>query len=521
MRFLFAAYCFGNAHGHALVGVYKRALRVALELARRGHDVVFVCPGRENFSDDTTAEAERRLRFVDFDHRHPTPEGAAANRREFTARLRALSPDVVVIGEAPLEGFLLEATLSAIEAGAPVAVLDNAYGPPLVRFFWEQWQTMFDGMVLTGPRSFWRGDAPPQVAQIPPFIQPDAAAAGDLVRRELGLSGETLITVLAYDLNVQALALSILRGLDLPAAEAVFLTHEVETCRRQVATLPAEVRARVRVLPPQPDRLHFGLLQLASLAIGKCAFMQVTECLSLRTPIVGYEFAGQFSLRMLPPVCRRFSHSTRATAASAATLEAARRLLAVPPEEMRAVHDGSLGAAGRAADFLESLPGAPRRRVGDAAEATVRRHYDRGARRAPAAAPAAHDGRPLTGELVRSALAEIHPGAEIAPHELRFGRIRKIDGGREEVLAATARYTAGGGDGFQRLWVRVFRSADGLERAVRRARAPGSERRLLLVRPERRFLIEEDRGEALLPTLGETTGSTAAAPGSAAGEAVR
>ena len=501
MRFLFVAYCFGNDQGHALVGVYKRGLRIALELARRGHEVFFACPGRENFHDETTAEAERRLEFVDLDARHPTPEAAAESGRELTSRIGALRPDVVVVGEAPLEGFLLEATLAAIEAEVPVAVVDNAYNPTLVRLFWEQWQTMFDGIVLTGPRSFWRRGAPPQVLQIPPFIQPDAGAARDLVCRDLGLDGDRLVTVLAYDRNVQALALSIVRGLDDPAAEAVFLTHEVEACRRRVEGLPPEVRHRVRVLPPQPDGLHFGLLQLSRLVVGKCAFMQVTECLSLHTPIVGFAFAGQFSLAMLPAVCRRFSHSTSETTASAETLAAARRLIEVPPEEMRAVHDGSLGAAERAAEFLEALPARPRSTVGDAAERTLRRYYDRVAPRAGAAAIAARGRRRLADELIRATLAEDHPHAEIAPRELRFGPIRHIRAGEEQILAATARYTAEGAPGFERWWVRIFRSPEGLERGVRLARAAGTERRLRLVRPEQRFLVEEDRGEALLPTL--------------------
>jgi peptidoglycan/xylan/chitin deacetylase (PgdA/CDA1 family) len=509
MRFLYVAYCFGNAQGHALVGVYKRGLRVALALARRGHDVIFVCPGRENFHDDTTAEATRRLRFVDFDYRHPTPQAAARNRREFTSRLRALAPDVVVIGEAPLEGFLLEAALGAIEAEIPVAVVDNAYSPSLVQVFWEQWQTMFDGIVVTGPRSFWRPDAPPQVLQIPPFIAPDAAAAGELVRG-LGLGGERLVTVLAYDRNVQALALSVARGLDGPAADFVFLTHEVEDCRRQVEALPAEVRRRVRVLPPQPDGLHFGLLQLARLAIGKCAFMQVTECLSLHTPIVGYEFAGQFSLRMLPPVCRRFSHSTRQTVAGAETLAVARHLLDVPPDEMRSVHDGSLGAAEKAAGFLEALPGAPRERVGEAAEATLRRYVEGISPWGAAAEPAAPNGHRLTDDLIRSAVAAARPGVEVEPGELRFGRIRDDRARLEEVLAATARYSAGGAPQLERWWVRVFRSDERLEQSARRARDPGSERRLRLVRREQLFLVEEDRGEALLPTLDELAREAAA-----------
>ena len=503
MRFLFVTYCFGNAKGHALVGVYKRGLRIALELARRGHEVAFVCPGRENFTDETTVAAGRLLKFVDFEFRHPTPEAAIWNRREFTSGIRAFRPDAVVIGEAPLEGFLLEATLSTVELGIPIAVVDNAYNPTLVKLFWELWQTMFDGIVLTAPRSFWHGEAPRHVLQIPPFIQPDAAAARDLVTRELGLRGERLVTVLAYDLNVQALALSILRGLECPATEAVFLTHEIEACRRQVESLPPELRDRVRVLPPQPDGLHFGLLQLSRLVIGKCAFMQVSECLSLHTPILGFAFPGQFALRWVPAVCRQFSHSTTETAASAETLAAARRLIEVQPEAMRTVHDGTLGAAEQAADFLESLPGAPRGNVGEACERALRRHYERTA--SPRAA-AGWGRRRLTDEVFRSALARVHPEAEIAVREVRFGHIRALGRGEENIFAATASYTADGARRFRRLWLRLFSSPQGLEHSVRQARSPGSERRLCLVRPEQRFLIEEDRGEALLPTLDSSIG---------------
>jgi hypothetical protein len=508
MRFLFVTYCFGNAQGHALVGVYKRGLRIALELAGRGHEVAFLCPGRENFHDETTAAAERLLRFVDIEFRNPTTEAAVWNRRQFTACIRAVRPDVVVIGEAPLSGLLLEATLSAVEAGIPIAVVDNAYNPTLAKLFSEQWQTMFDGIVLTGPRSFWYGEAPRNVLQIPPFIQPDSASARSLVTGELGLRGERLVTVLAYDLNVQALALSILRGLGSPAVEAVFLTHEIESCRRQIEGLPVELRDRVRVLPPQPDGLHFGLLQLSRLVVGKCAFMQLSECLSLHTPIIGYAFVHQFSLRMVPAVCRQFSYSTFETAASAETLAAARRLIEVQPEAMRAVHDGTLGAAERAADFLELLP-RDRGNAGDACEQVLRQYYEH--TDSPTRVARVWGRRRLTHEVIRSALARGHAEAEIAVREVRFCPIRRLGrtlGQGEEIFAAAASYTADGAQRFRRLWIRRFNTLHGLQQSVEQARFPGSNRRLCLVRTEQRFLIEEDRGEALLPTLESTAGGS-------------
>jgi hypothetical protein len=91
---------------------------------------------------------------------------------------------------------------------------------------------------------------------------------------------------------------------------------------------------------------------------------------------------------------------------------------------------------------------------------------------------------------------------------VRFGLIRRLEQG-EEICAATVSYTADGTQRFRRLWLRLFSSPQGLQHSVRLARAPGSERRLYLVRPEQRFLIEENRGETLLPTLDSSIGRPA------------
>src|SRR4051812_9033634 len=192
MKFLFVAYCFGNAQGQALIGVYKRGLRVALALEGRGHTVAFFCPGRENFHDALTAQAEERLEFVDFDFDDPVGAAAEANRQRFRAGLTAIAPDVVVIGEAPLSGPLLEATLSSVELGIPVVVLDNAYQPGLVDLFCRTHAPLLDGLILTGPTSFYAPDPPAYLAQVPPYIEASAGEARTLLA-ELDLSGERLV----------------------------------------------------------------------------------------------------------------------------------------------------------------------------------------------------------------------------------------------------------------------------------------------------------------------------------------
>ena len=168
LRVLFVTYCFGNAQGQALIGVYKRGLRVALELSGRGHEIAFFCPGRENFHDDITARAEAQMQFVDIPFDEPNAEQADASHRAFREAVAALRPDVVVVGEAPLSGPLLEATLCAVELGVPLVLLDNAYQPGLVDLFCRVHGPVADGIILTGPSSFHSPDAPAYLAQVPP-----------------------------------------------------------------------------------------------------------------------------------------------------------------------------------------------------------------------------------------------------------------------------------------------------------------------------------------------------------------
>src|SRR5215218_10072613 len=115
MRVLFVTYCFGNATGHAQIGVYKRGLRVALELHERGHDVLFDCTGRTTYHDELTAQAEERIRFVDLRLDALHEAGFAPSRARAVQALRECRLDLFVVGEAPQVGTMLEGTLAAVE----------------------------------------------------------------------------------------------------------------------------------------------------------------------------------------------------------------------------------------------------------------------------------------------------------------------------------------------------------------------------------------------------------------------
>ncbi len=476
MKYLFVTYCFGNSQGQALIGVYKRGLRIALELCERGHSIDFFCTGRENYHDQLTALAEARMHFVDFPFDDPAFDVAEQNRRIFLESIGRLDPDVVVIGEAPLAGSLLETTLCAVELGIPVVVLDNAYQPEWVEHFCQVHGPMLDGIILTGVSSFHLPKPPPFLHQVPPYIQVSAAEAQSLLKDELGFSGERLVVVLAYDRNVERLGAALIEKLDSTALEVLFITPESEACRERLATRARLRRVKYNVLKPPREPSLFGLLQLARLAIVKCAFMQVTECLSLRTPLIAYYYPGDFTLDYIPPVCRLFAHATTNTEADDETLYAATKFLALPSDAMNAVHNGQFDAISKAADFIEALPLVPRAET-----------MDDCARLA------------FTPTRVAAALQAQVGCAELQVRQLRGSRLRVLP--QQEIFALTCGYARDGASGFARLWGRRFQSAQALADEAARARATNSGRRLLYESSDECILIEKDVGEAMLPSL--------------------
>lgn len=485
MRVLFVTYCFGAWNGQALIGVYKRGLRVALQLAERGHRVSFFCTGRSAYEDDLTRAAEQRLTFVDLPFAVEAGEAAEGVRRTFLSGIAELAPDLVVVGEAPLAGAMLEGAMCAAELGIPLVILDNAYDPFLVERFCEVYGPGAEGIVLTGPSSFHTLRPRPYLCQVPAYVElpgdGDARLAAELGlaggaggRREdrwEGPDGRRLVTVLAYDEKVEKIGLSLLERLaDLDLA-ALFVARNPERCQERLAALPAAVRRRARVIPVPADAVFFAALRLASLAVCKYGYMQVSECLTLQTPAICVYYEGPRWLAMLPEEAQALTWMTELAEADDGTVAAARRFLALAPDEVRRIHRGDFGAAATTAGFLERLPRSPRPETWSETLAL---------------------GFPEAA--VRAALAACH-GGEVELLRLRSLRLRDLPQGRLHGLLCGWR--RGGETGFTRLWARAFHTAEALAADL----AAAGERRVLFTSAGDCLLIEADLGQGLLPPL--------------------
>ncbi len=297
-----------------------------------------------------------------------------------------------------------------------------------------------------------------------------------MLATQADFTGDQLVTMLAYDYNVECLAISLLEKLDRPDLEVLFLSSDVAGCQQRLSRLPDRLRERVRVVGPPPERVLFGLLQLSRLAVVKCAYNQVVECLSLGTPVIAYYYVGDFTLSYLTPECQAFAHSIPSVEADEKTVSEARRLLNLRPSEITSVHDGEFGAVAKAATFLEALPRAPRQ---DTWQECALRGFTR--------------------ERLEAALATQYPHSALTLQQLRTTRLRVMSD--QEIYSVLCRFEADGQPQFARLWGRVFKTTAGAQAEIARAAQPGTWRKPLYTSAPERILIERDMGIDMLPTI--------------------
>ncbi len=253
---------------------------------------------------------------------------------------------------------MLESTISAVELGIPLAMLDNACSPWRARILVAVHASIFDGIILNGPSSLHPRRPPKYYCAASPYIDGSPEEAEALLNQS-GIRPKRWITVLAYEKNIQQLAVGLLPSLAGHDCASVFVTPSPRDCGKLLSALAPQFAERIIVLPPPSDNLLFGLLKFSSLVIGRCDFTQMSEALALGAPFLGVTNHGCFPVRFPPRRMRRFIHLTGNSECDKATAEATLRLMLTPRNDVLGIHDGRFGAA-TAADFLECLPAAHR-----------------------------------------------------------------------------------------------------------------------------------------------------------------
>ncbi|MGH6744604.1 hypothetical protein, partial [Novosphingobium sp.] len=207
-------------------------------------------------------------------------------------------------------------------------------------------------------------------------------------------------------------------------------------------------------------------LRTSQLAIVKYGFMQVTEALSLRTPVLAVYHDGPRWLRHTPRFCHNFVYVASDADTGPQIAAAAHKLMDTDKEEMKPIHTTVFAAAQEAARFLEKL-------------------YVRGLR--DTTAECAERG--FSQQRVAAALEELEHGGQVSIRSLRCIRVMaSIGTEQKEVFALFCRYTVAGEQRTARLKGTVYYLTGRPRPDPNNSAHP--DRRTLYVSPDRRVVLE-------------------------------
>jgi hypothetical protein len=460
-------YCFNVEGEQRLIGVYKRLVRVGMELVRRGHVVHLNVSGGRNYSDPLIELARRSpgFSFVDLALRLDRPDDAEWNLAVHRDAIMQVRPDVVLVGDVPLAGAILQASIATTQCGVPMVVAENLYAAKTVADRLLGQGSYADGLLLVGPSSHEMRPVPPVVYYAPPFApapeEMDAVAIDEL------LEHEPEIVVLGYDPSVAQLGLQLARALGPAHQPVVVITADAEGVRSFAESISLPPSA-VTTLPPVTENQLFALLRAARLAVVKAGFMQMSECLALGTPVVALRYSD-FEVGWLPTRSQRLVVSARDTTPTWAVVNGARRLLG-SPHDAGEVHEGPLDGTSAAADCVEQVAaGGLRSTTADAARIGI--------------AP----------EIVERALRSWWSPAAVELTMLRCNSIRGFES--LEVFAAVAHARCDGEVRAPALAIWLFDTA--MDARQRWDAFPDDRRRAAY--QEERLIVERWAGESVLP----------------------
>jgi hypothetical protein len=260
-------------------GVFIRAIRLAVELARRGWHPVIANWGP--FLDDPKAEAAKAcIKFVSLDRYQP-----GLTRQTLEMQFKTFNPDLVIMGEGPFEAMEL-----FNEAGkrldCPFVVIDQFYNHDLMPH-----KEGVDLVLLYALASFWRDDLRigPPFEIVPPFIEAVTPKSELPVPERLHV--RQWITFVAYDEYVCRVGFELLAQLVEEEPIIIAISRNVELCREFALSRNIDL-SRIVALPLQNDANVFGFFAQSAVTLVSSGFLQIMEALAMGSPVIALERGG-------------------------------------------------------------------------------------------------------------------------------------------------------------------------------------------------------------------------------------
>ncbi len=274
MKVLFVSYSVStNKPGEtSFMGVMKRCIRLLHQWQHSGMDLYLLNFGELPKDDPLVIQTLPHITIGHLKDNEATT---------LLQSLRQLAPDVIVLGEGPGNGKMLELSRFATRLNIPQICIENYYNQDQPAFFKKESPWLDQWLLLGIPLDNQFGRISEHAVLVPPLIR----QADKVVENQ-----KPVVTILGYDPNVVKLGFELMERL--PRNKKVRLVYS-----RKIKPLLIDIKFRYPDLDieyctlPSEKQLS-AYIAGSALVVCKSGFQQIVECLSLGTPVALYEAPG-------------------------------------------------------------------------------------------------------------------------------------------------------------------------------------------------------------------------------------
>ncbi len=265
----------------AMIGVFKRCLRLIPYLQER-FEIHLLHFGFVPSEDPLVAAILPSVRV----------HYGGRDQDEIGMLLKQLRPEVIVHGEAPINGSMRKVYATAKFLGIRQLAIDNYYDEKMLFFLVrtvpkvESWLLL--GLMPPGEVTGRRQG----VEIVPPLVRPSAGA--EALPRDR-------VCLLGYDSETLRMGMELIRRLPPGLKVDVFQPKGWQGSQRELERIPGTV-IRVHGLPSEAE-FHQALAR-SSLVVCKNGFQQMAEALLFGTPAVAHVRSGGVEASCLPAYVR-------------------------------------------------------------------------------------------------------------------------------------------------------------------------------------------------------------------------
>lgn len=279
----------GNVPGQtSFLGVLKRCLRLIAGMPDGLIEPHLLNFGRLPASDPLVSQVLSRTQV-----HHITSD----DETEIHDLFGKIHPDVIVLGEGPGNGKMLELSRAALQAGIPQVCIENYYGPGQPQHYKKENPWLDRWLLLGLPLEAAYGRITPHAELVPPLLPAvNGSSAPDTAD----------MTILGYDPTVARLGIDLLHRL--PHGTRARLIYG-DGLKKQLVDLREETRRlHVDFVEPPSEQQLRRYLAGSRIVVCKSGFQQMVECLAAGTPAIAYDAPGGVPEILLAGQMRPYVH---------------------------------------------------------------------------------------------------------------------------------------------------------------------------------------------------------------------